>query len=110
MEAIGTNDSSISTGLAPISVASPAFGSIAGPMPGFATVPAPSSVNNIILGYVTVPTLGAITGHIVFVIMDPKTTFFYGKQVTAEDYTSSKLYMKKTIWIGGILFGRTIDA
>lgn len=27
-----------------------------------------------------------------------------------EDYINSKYYMKKTIWIGRILFGEIIDA
>lgn len=40
---------------------------------------------------------GAVAGRIAPVVMDPNTTFYYGKQVSAEDFTSSKLYIKGTI-------------
>lgn len=33
-----------------------------------------------------------------------------GKAATAADLSSSKLYMKGTIWIGGITFNDTTDA
>ena len=79
-------------GLAPDSVTSPASGSVAGP--------APDSV--------TGPAFGVVADRVAPMVIDPtKGNYFYGKQVTAEDLTSSKLYMKEIIWIGGILFSET---
>lgn len=71
------------------SVAGPAFGSIAGLILG--------SINNSASSFVTIPTLGTIADSIVLIVIDLKTTFFYSKQVIAEDYISSKLHMKGTI-------------
>ena len=57
------------------------------------------------------PAPGVIAGRVASMVIDPtKGNYFYEKQVTAEDLTSSKLYMKKTIWIGGIPFGETGEA
>lgn len=66
-------------GFASNSVAGPTFGSIAVLVSCF--------VNNSALGSVIVPTFssiiifatGVIVGHVVFVVIDPKTTFFYSK-------------------------------
>ncbi len=91
---IGINNSSTPAGPAPDSVVGPAAGSVAGPA----------------TGAVTGPALGAVAGRVAPVVMEPNTPFYYGKAVTAEDFTSSKLYMKETIWIGGIPFTDTTDA
>ena len=79
-------------GLAPDSVTSLAFCSVAGPAPDFVTSPASS----------------VIVGRIALLVIDPiKGNYFYGKQVMVKDLTSFKLYIKGTIWIGGIPFGET---
>lgn len=115
---MGTDDSFMSAnlafgsvaGLAPGSVASPAPNSVIGLAPSSVACPAPGFVPDSASSFVIVPASGAIIGYIASVVMDSKTTFFYGKQVMAEDYISSRLYMKRMIWIGKIPFGETIDA
>lgn len=110
IESIETNNSSVFAGLAPSSSASLAPSSIANPTSDSIAGPALGSVNNSASSSGIILALGAITGHVALVIIDPKTTFFYGKQVTIKDYISSKLYIKRTIWIRGIPFDETIDA
>lgn len=56
------------------------------------------------------PAPGAVAGRVAPVVMEPNTPFYYGKAVTAEDFTKTKLYMKGTIWVGGIPFTDTTDA
>lgn len=97
---MGIDDFSAPVDLIPDSIANPALGSITGPAPGSVAGSIPDSV----IG----PALGVVVGCIALVVIDPtKSNYFYGKQVTAEDLTSSKLYMKRTIWIGRILFDET---
>lgn len=91
IEAIKTNNFFVSACLA--------LGSITVPTPGFVASPAPDFDNDFALGYIIIPAFGTIIGHIALRVMDSKTTFFYSKQVTAEDYTNSKLYIKETIQI-----------
>lgn len=94
--------------------ASSALGSVISPALSFVTGFAPSSADDYALGSVadSAPDLitfsapDIVSSRIALVLIDPiKSNFFYGKQVTIEDFRSSKLYMKKTIWIRQILFG-----
>ena len=117
IETIGTNDSFVFAGpvfgsfigLTPGFVAGSALNFVAGPALGSVAGSAPGSINDSTLGSVTVPVSGAVASRIASKVINPKTTFFYGKEVTAEDYTSSKFYMKGTIRIEGIPFGKTKD-
>lgn len=133
IEAMGTNDSFVSASLAPGSIAGPALGSVAGSAPGSVggpalgsvndsalgsvaglasgsiTGPTPGSVNDSTPGFITIPAPGTIAGRVSSVVIAPKTTYFYGKQVITEDYTSLKLYMKRMIWIERIQFSEIID-
>lgn len=59
---------------------------------------------------VTIPALGIVTGYIASVILNLYTMFYYRKAVMAEDLTSSKFYMKRTILIREILFSNTTEA
>lgn len=105
IDAIETNDFSVSTD--PIlgfvvdlifgSIASPALNSVAGLISGSIISLTFGSVNNSVSGSITVLALGTVAGRIASMIMDPKTTFFYGKQVTQKNYINSKLYIKKLI-------------
>ena len=108
---MGIDDFSASTGPAPGFVTGPASGSVAGPAADSITSPAPGSVAGPAPDSVTGPALGVVADRVAPVVIDPtKGNYFYGKQVTAEDLTSSKLYMKGTIWIGGIPFSKTDKA
>ena len=108
---MGTDDWSVTAGHALGSITGLALGFVAGPAPDFVTNPASGSVTGPALDAVTGPAPGIIAGRIAFVEIDiSKGNYFYGKQVTAEDLTSSKLYMKGTIWIRGIPFGETSEA
>lgn len=91
------NDFSMSVGLAPDFVASPPLDSIVALAPNSIAGPDPGFVAGLIPGSVIVLAPGAVAGCVVLVVIDPKTTFFYSKQITAEDYTSFKLYIKGTI-------------
>ena len=105
---MGTDDFSAPAGPAPGSVTGPTPGSIAGPAPDSVTSPAPGSVAGPAPDSITGLAPGVVAGRIAPVVINPtKGNYFYGKQVMAEDLTSSKLYMKGTIWIGGIPFGET---
>ena len=100
---MGTDDFSAPTGLAPSSVTGPAPDSVTSPAPSSVAGPTPDSV--------TGPGPSVVAGRVAPVVIEPtKGNYFYGKQVMAEDLTSSKLYMKGTIWIGGIPFGETSEA
>ena len=108
---MSTDNFSASAG--PISgfVTSLAPGSIAGPVPDSVTSLAPGSIAGPAPDSVTSPAPGIIAGRVTPVVIDStKGNYFYGKQVTAEDLTSFKLYMKRTIWIGGIPCGETCEA
>ena len=108
---IGTNDFSTPAGPTPGSVIGFTSGSVAGPAPDSVTNPAPGFVAGPAPDSVTIPVPGVVAGCVIPVVIDPtKGNYFYAKQVTAEDFTSSKLYLKGTIWIGGIPFGKTGEA
>ena len=108
---MGTGNFSASAGPAFGSVTGPALGSVAGLAPDSVTSPALGSVAGSTSDSVTGPAPGVIAGRVAPVVIDPtKNNYFYGKQVMVEDLTSSKLYMKETIWIGGIRFGETGEA
>ena len=108
---IGTDDFSAPAGLAPGSVTVPAPGSIAGPAPDSVTSPAPGSVAGPAPDSVIGLAPGVVAGRVAPVVINPtKSNYFYGKQVTVKNLTSSKLYMKGTIWIKGIPFGETGEA
>ena len=86
--------------------AGPASGSVIGPAPGSVAGPAPDSVTSPAPGFIASPAPDSVTGPapcIVasciapVVINSTKSNYFYGKQITAKDLTSSKLYMKGTI-------------
>ena len=80
--------------------AGPAHGFVTGPALDYITSLAPGSVAGPALDSVTGPAPGVVASRVAHVVIDPiKSNYFYGKQVTAEDFTSSKLYMKRTIWI-----------
>ena len=82
-------------GPAPCSVASSASDSITGPTHGF--------VADLATDFVTSPAPGIVASRVAPIMIDLiKSNYFYRKQVMAEDLTSSKLYMKRTIWIKGI--------
>ena len=105
---MGTDDFSAPAGPSFDSVTGPAPGSVASPAPDSVTSPAPGSVASPVPDSVTCPAPGVVAGRVAPVVINPtKGNYFYGKQVTAEDLTSSKRYMKGTIWIGGIPFGET---
>ena len=88
---------------APGSVAGPATDSVISPTPGSIASPAPDSI--------TGPAFGVVAERVALVVIGPtKGNYFYGKQVTAEGLTSCKLYMKETIWIGAIPFGKIGEA
>lgn len=89
---IGTNDS--------FPPAGPAFGPALGPALG----PTPSLAPMFDVSLVS----GAIFGHVTSMVINLYIMFYYKKAVMAEDLTSSKLYMKKTIWIGEIPFSNII--
>lgn len=124
IEVIRTDDSSVSAGptpgsvpgpapgfvadLAPKFVASPAPGFVAGPALGSINDSTPGSINDSAPSSVIISALGAVAGRVALVVVDSKTSFFYGKQVIAEEYTNSKLYTKGRIWIRGIPFGKII--
>ena len=124
---MGTDNFSAPASPASSSVTGPASGSVAGPALGYGTGPAPSFVAGSTLDSVTSPASGSVVcptpdsvtsaapsdvaGHVVLVVIDStKGNYFYRKQVMTEDLTSFKLYMKGTIWIRGILFGKTSKA
>ena len=105
---IGTNDFSAPADPAPGFVTDPALGSIARPAPDSVTSLASGSITGPAPDSVTDPAPDVIAGRVALVVIDStKGNYFYGKQVTTEDFTSSKLYMKGTIWIRGIPFGET---
>lgn len=113
-----TNNFSVFADFTPDFVVDSALGFIVGPVSnsiiisayGSVTGLALSSVNNSAFGSITISAFNAIASSVVLVIINFKTTFFYGKPVIAEDYSNSKLYIKETILIKAILFGETIDA
>ena len=95
---MGTNDFSAPTGTAPGFVTGPSLGSVAGLAFNSITSPAPGSVAGPAPDSITGPAFNVVAGRVAPVVIDPtKSNYFYGKQVTAEDLTSSKLYMKGTI-------------
>ena len=105
---MGTDDFSAPASLASSSVTGLAPGSVASPALDFITCLIPGSVACPTLDSVIGPAPGVIAGHVALVVIDStKSNYFYGKQFTAENLTSSKLYMKRTIWIEGIPFGKT---
>ena len=108
---MSTDDFSAPASPSPGFVTGPTPGSIAGPAPDSVTSPAPGSVAGPAPDSVTGPAPSVVAGRVALVVIDPtKGNYFYGKQITVEDLTSSKLYMKGTIWIGGIPFGETGEA
>ena len=108
---MGTDDFFAPAGPSLGSITGPTPGSVAGPAPDSVTSPAPGSVAGPAPDSVTSPAPGVVAGRVAPVMINPtKGNYFYRKQVTAEDLTSSKLYMKGTIWIGGIPFGETGEA
>ena len=108
---IGTDDFSAPAGPALGSVTGPTPGSVAGPALDSITSPAPCSVAGPTPDSVTGPAPGVVAGRVAPVVIDlTKGNYFYGKQVMAKDLTSSKLYMKGTIWIRSIPFGETGEA
>ena len=108
---MGTNDFSAPAGPTFGSITGPAPSSVAGSASDFVKNPAPDSIARPALNFIIGPALGVVAGCVTFVVINPtKDNYFYGKQVTADDLTSSKLYIKRTIWIRGILFGETSEA
>lgn len=87
----------MSAGFPPGLVAGPTFASIVGLAFGFVTGRIFSFINDFAFGFITISAFCAIAGRVASMVINPKTTFFYSKQVTAKDYTSFKLYIKKTI-------------
>lgn len=55
-------------------------------------------------GSIIFSTFSIIAGYKVLVVINYKVNFFYKKQITAEDLTNSKLYIKIIISIKKILF------
>lgn len=118
IETIRTNNffvsaSSISSFVAclvPGFVANVALNSITSLILDSVTSYAPTFVNDSTFRSVTISAPCALAGRITFIIMNLKTTFFYNKQVTVEDYTSSKLYIKRIIWVKRILFNKTTNS
>ena len=105
---MGTDDFFAPVSPAPGSITGPAPSSVAGPALEYITSPTPGSIAGPAPNSVTGPALGVVAGRVAPVVIDPtEDNYFYEKQVTAEDLTSSKLYMKGTIWIGGIPFDET---
>ena len=105
---MATDDFSASAGPIPGFVIGPACGSVTGP--AFDTIAGPGL--DFVAGFtpdsVTSFALGIVAGSVTLVIIDlTKVNYFYGKQVMAKNLTNSKLYIKSTIWIEGILFGET---
>lgn len=68
-----------------------------GPIPSLAPSPALMSDISLVFGIITAPVLGAIAGCVAPVIINPYTTFYYEKAITAEDLTNLKLYVKRII-------------
>lgn len=85
------------TSCARSSTASLASNSIASPAPDSVFSSAFGYINDSALGSVTISALNTNIDRIVPVVMVSKTTFFYGKQVMAKDYISSKFYIKEII-------------
>lgn len=87
IEAIRTNDFFVSTGPAFDSVTGSAPSFIAGSTSNFIASFAPGFVVGPIFGTIndsgpdsfTVSAPSAIAGHVAFVVIDPKTNFFYSK-------------------------------
>ena len=105
---IGIDDFSSPAGPTSSSVIGPTLGSIAGPTLDSVISPASGSVADPAPNFVTGPAPAIVTSHIAPVVIDlTKSNYFYEKQVMAENLTSSKLYMKRTIWIGAIPFRET---
>lgn len=50
-----------------------------------------------------------VTSFILFLMSNSKTIFYYDKPIIINDYTSSKLLIKKTIWIRKIMFIERIN-
>ena len=113
IKAIETDDSSVYADSALGFVAVPASGSVVGPALNFVAGPVPNSIAGPVSSSVavltlyfvnvsapcsiTVPTPDNVTGRAFSMVINPKTTFFYSKQVTTENCISSKLYIKGTI-------------
>lgn len=85
-------------------------GSALGPAPGSVLGPALMFDIGLIPSTVTIPVFGVITDPVAFVVINPYIMFYYGKVIIAKDLTSSKLYIKRTIWIERILFSNIIEA
>lgn len=88
------NNFSLSVGCTPCFFARPAPSSVTGLVFGSFARFAPDSINNFAFYLITIFIPSIIVGRIAFVVIKPKTTFSYSKQVTAEDYNNSKLYIK----------------
>ena len=69
--------------------------------------PTPNSIIGLAPGIVASFSLSVVVCHVFFVVMDSiKRNYIYGKQVKAADLTSFKVYIKRTIWIRRISFGK----
>ena len=80
------------------------------PAPSLASSPALTFDIDLIPDAITALAPGTIINYAVLVVIDLHTTFYYGKVVMTKDLTSLKLYIKGTIWIGGILFNNITEA
>lgn len=78
--------------------------------PSFTPSSAPTFDVGLVAGTVTLSTPCAIAGRNTPVVINPHRIFYYRIAATAEDLTTSKLYMKGTIWIGEIPFSNTTEA
>ena len=86
------------TGPAPDSILGLALGFIIGPILGSVTNPTPNSVTGLAFGSIAGPAPSVIAGRVPpMVINSIMGNYFYGNQVTTEDLTSSKRYMKGMI-------------
>lgn len=70
---------------------------------------APTFNTNLVSSTITIFATSGVTNRIASVIINPYMTFYYGKAITIEDLISLKVYIKRTIWIGGILFNNIIE-
>lgn len=87
------------------------FSTLAGSAPGLVKSLASSFVASLALDSVTGPALGVVANCVTLIMIEStKSNYFYKKQITIEDLTSFKLYIKKTILIEKILFGETDEA
>lgn len=96
-------DISVLASPTPGSIAGPTLDSVTGLVLGFVTSFAPDSV--------TGPAPGVVAGHVAPVVRVPiKGNYFHEKQVMVQDFTSSKQYIKGTIWIVRIVFREISEA